>query len=94
MTDTAKVIPINKTREPVTGHLNNALQMANWFIDDFGNMSDEAVGATALKDITAIRDRIVAALAVITEVKASLVDAKIMTQNGRRLAIARIKICL
>ena len=81
-------IPV-KIREPATGHLNNALQMANWFIDNFKNMSNEAVGATTLRDMTAVRNRIVAAVDIIEEVKELL--ANLQTPSDRFRAIRKIR---
>lgn len=91
MSDTAKVIPLNKLREPVTGHLNNCLQIAQMSIERLPQMSEQAIAATAPEDICAMRDRVQAALDIIEEVKELLKDSNTMTQSGKSVAIARIK---
>ena len=91
MIDAAKVIPINKVREPVTGHLNNCLQIALCSMEQLPHRSEQAIAATAPADIVAMRDRVQAALDIIEEVKELLKDSNAMTQSGRSIAIARIK---
>jgi len=91
MSNTAKVIPINKTREPATGHLRNALQVAQCFMEQVPHMSEQSIASHAPEDVVAMRDRIQAALDIIEEVKESLADSNTMTQSGKSVAIARIK---
>ena len=91
MTDTAKVIPINKVREPACSHLRNALQIIQNFNDEIMHMSEQSIAHHAPADICDIRDRIQAALEIIEEVKALLQDSRTMTQPGWSAVIARIK---
>lgn len=89
MTDTADVIPIQKVREPVTGHLNNCLQIAQMFTEQLPQMSEQAIASTAPEDIVAMRDRVRAAVDIIEEVKELL--ANLQTPSDRFRAIRKIR---
>lgn len=89
MSDTANVIPIQKIREPVTGHLNNCLQIAQMSIEQLPHMSEQAIASTAPGDIVAMRDRVRAAMDIIEEVKELL--ANLQTPSDRFRAIRKIR---
>ena len=91
MSDAANVIPINKVREPVTGHLNNSLQIAQMFMEQLPHMSEQSIAATAPEDVVAMRDRVRAAVDIIEEVKGLLENWHLLTQGGKSLAWAKIR---
>ena len=91
MTDTAKVTPINRVREPAGSHLRNALQIALCSMEQLRHRSEQAIASTAPADIVAMRDRVQAAVDIIEEVKALLENWHLMTQSGKGIALARIK---
>ena len=89
MSDTAKVIPINKVREPLTGHLNNCLQIVQCSMEQLPHMSEQAIAATAPADIVAMRDRVQAAVDILEEAKELL--ANLQTPSDRFRAIRKIR---
>ena len=81
-------IPV-KIREPVTGHLNNCLQIAQCFNDDLLNMSEQSIAHHAPADICDMRDRVRAAVDIIEEIKELL--ANLQTPSDRFRAIRKIR---
>jgi hypothetical protein len=84
-------MPDKAPQESASAHLRNALQIAEAYRHDFINMSDAAAAGAAVKDIGAMRDRVLLALEVIEQVQHS---ARLAQQHktciARSITIARV----